>query len=68
MLQVLYGYVLALRVHGGDWGGDSASAASIVLAAAPFLGCFPPLTIPDHTTSQHIYSKCWFCINSAGLY
>ena len=38
MLQVLYGYVLALRVHGGDWVGDSASAASIVLAAAPFLG------------------------------
>ena len=38
LLGALYGYALALRLYNGDWAPDAVAAASVLLAAAPFLG------------------------------
>lgn len=39
LLEALYGYALTLRLFNGDWAPDPGSAADVLLAAAPFLGC-----------------------------
>lgn len=56
LLQLLYGYCLAERVHVGDWDGDEVHAAQMAMAAAPPLWPTPP--VPPPSGAQEALSGC----------
>ena len=67
LLELLYGYALALRLYNGSWPSDPAGAAGVLLAAAPFLGWVVCRGTDSLSVQvQHCWARCGFKCEQAG--